>query len=39
MKPKEVITFILEIIVGLILATVLLAFWIGIGLFIYCMVT
>ncbi len=39
MKPKEVITFILEIIVGLILATVLLAFWISIGLFIYCMIT
>lgn len=39
MKPREVITFIFEIIGGLILVAALLAFWMGLGLFVYCMIT
>lgn len=38
MKTKEVITFIFGIIGGLFLAAALLAFWIGLGLFIYCLI-
>ena len=36
---KEIVTFIFGMIGGLFLAAALLAFWMGLGLFVYCCVT